>query len=340
MRRSGAMIILREVKDRLKTKKFMQPVVYIWHFVHRLPAYIKGTCLILKLWHTKNSDEIYFVLGVAIGEIVYGMAYIGALMEKYRDKQIVVIGNGQYEALIRSYSIEHKNLQFRILAPIETYQIWRNFIILRGFANVARHLGIISAYIPGYYSLKDNSKINFLCHLRKEILMLPNNVGITYHNLRKGKITSIPDFEKIKHKIVILNPYSGSMSSNKKIYETICKYLMDKGYVVFTNTAFRGNTRESISGSIPLSCDIYELFSIACEIPLVVSVRSGITEFLLPSGVNLFVLYENCGENSIARSTLTAYKTENKIEELYVTKKTSAEIICERLSLFLNKLEA
>lgn len=165
------------------------------------------------------------------------------------------------------------------------------------------------------------------------------NEPLTYHKEKTIPVTAIENFALIKNRVVIMNPYStGIPYITISLYEQMCRELLRRNYVVFTNTI---NDQKPVKGSASLRCRIRELYSIAREIPLVVSVRSGILDYLVPSGVNMFVLYENVTRVSCFDSYhLSSWHCGGDICEIYIESKADRQHVQSQFCEFLDKLEA
>ena len=86
---------------------------------------------------------------------------------------------------------------------------------------------------------------------------------------------------------------------------------------------------------------MHELYSIACEIPLIISIRTGLLDYLIPSGINMFVLY---GQTKVGDGghendyTLQEWKPESKLCEVWTSQKSDDEIV-QKFQEFLNNIE-
>lgn len=82
--------------------------------------------------------------------------------------------------------------------------------------------------------------------------------------------------------------------------------------MVFTNVV---NDQLPIEGSKELRCSLPELFSIVKSADLVVATRSGALDFIIQSGINMFVLYSN-NEKFKAIYDLNAWQCGGNIKEV------------------------
>ena len=169
------------------------------------------------------------------------------------------------------------------------------------------------------------------------ILNLPLE-PISYHKQATVPIKNIEKFKEYHKKICIVNPYSYSIYSKVQLFEKIVLELRKKGYIVYTNVI---QSQKAMSGTLRLDCSMQELYSIACEIPLIVSVRTGLLDYLVPSGINMFVLY---GQTKVGESghesdyTMQEWDPQGKLCEVYTSQKNDEEIVHE-FQKFLNQLE-
>lgn len=138
---------------------------------------------------------------------------------------------------------------------------------------------------------------------------------IQYHKVLPVEVKSIPNFEKVYQRIIVLNPYSNTEHFNKSDYphlEKLVSYLKSEGYIVYTNVV---QDLPPVKGSSPLRCGIEEFWTISKKIPLVISIRSGILDYIITSGANIFALYSE----QITRSSifsLLQWQCSGKIEEM------------------------
>lgn len=183
---------------------------------------------------------------------------------------------------------------------------------------------------------KGNPDIIYLQRIR--LFHLDENAPITFHSLTgTGKVTAINNFSTSKNKIVIINPYSSTMHHvTIALYETLCDVLILRGYHVYTNVV---DGQSPLKGSQSLRCSIEELFTIACNIPLIVSVRSGILDFLVSSNINMFVIYENVTKSKCYdRYRLASWHCQGIIEEIYISDKKILKDVPDRFSMFLDSI--
>lgn len=158
--------------------------------------------------------------------------------------------------------------------------------------------------------------ITMLECFKQNVFQLSRAAQIEFHNVRHHKVSAIKDFESNCKRIVVLNPYSNSISlnmSDKELlcFEKICMFLRERGFLVYTNVI---KDQKAVKGSLALRCSLAESYSISLKIPLIVSVRSGILDFIVKSNINMFVLYD--GEIGKIVYTLKQWGCNGRYEEL------------------------
>jgi len=136
-----------------------------------------------------------------------------------------------------------------------------------------------------------------------EIIRIP---GISYMDVEryilynfdeKAKISYpvIPDVSLDKYrnmdfnKTIIINPYSNFLENHTcSIFETITDTLLSNGYDVYTNVI---KEQKVLKGTKRLDCPLEDLYTLSKKVKLVISLRSGIVDFMINSGGRFVVIY-------------------------------------------------
>lgn len=319
-------------------RKYIFRIYYKLGFSMR--QYFRGYFMLNRLIKEKTSDEIYVLLTENIGDDVYGMAYVKSLKEKYSVKVSIFCREDRrrlIESFVGSYDV--------IIGFNKKSKEWtqiRSISNSRGLINKARKHRIMSVFPFHYIPLNLNDGRTELDYIRTDMLHLDDNASIQYPSLTDEPIHSIRGFEEIRDKVVVINPYSLSMNSDMlHFFNRISLSLVSMGYKVFTNVV--GN-QKALAGSEPLNCSIYEFYAICNQIPLVISVRSGLIDMSISAKSNFFVYYFPFADNAFMyskmsifykRHTLKAWKTDNVEEHLY----RDDEEAYKALMKFMNKSE-
>lgn len=90
---------------------------------------------------------------------------------------------------------------------------------------------------------------------------------------------------------VLINPYSNSQKAKNALFESIVETLTKSGYEVYTNVS--SEYEQPLSGTKPLKISLNELYYFASNCALVISIRSGLLDFLANSGGRFLAIYSN-----------------------------------------------
>ena len=157
------------------------------------------------------------------------------------------------------------------------------------YANIGLKHGIYNTLPWVVYGYRDGGADCLT--LLKKIMQLPDCAKMTHPRLiTLPKITSINRFEVVKNKIVVVNPYSANrvQSDCQRFLENIIPYLLEKGFVVYSNVI---GDQQVLPGTDKLDCTKQELYVIADEIPLIISNRSGIMDYLVTTKAHKMIVY-------------------------------------------------
>ena len=144
-----------------------------------------------------------------------------------------------------------------------------------------------------------------MAQLKNRIFKVGPNAIPQFHSFKADRVTSIPHFEKDCSKIIVLNPFSPSCHLGKReisYLERVAQILQAKGYIVYTNVV---QDRLPIKNTLELRCSLKEMLGIAEKIPFIVSIRSGLLDFIVKTNINMFVIYS---ENGVIRRDIYSLK--------------------------------
>lgn len=286
-----------------------------------------------RILKRKKQNEVVIPLATQLGDSIYGVAFIDAFKQKYPDKFVVVIGQKKYENIFRSYASIDKLI---LINSPKQYKYIDAYIRAPYISGKGLKYGVIPTIPLFYKNIFKEKNIDTLYQLRKSFGVM-DNAPISYHNVELTDIKVIHDFESKKNRIAILNPYSTALfNANIDLFKILCNVLTDAGYIVYTNV-IKG--QKEITGSLRLNCSLEELFSIAKGVPVIVSVRSGILDYLIPSGINIFAIYDNCFERWIKMYNIKSWNGSGQVKEIYRPKKEDYQNVADDLKLFLEGLK-
>ncbi len=246
-------------------------------------AFLSFPLLLRRLRKQKRDDEVIIALFPHFGDVVYGMLYAEQYHKETGTKVSVYCGDNvahmmkKYPFVDRVITYRKNSLeQFRVIlfSPLRYATIKKeNYDGIIATVPPKHHFrgrAVVEVYRDLIYKVQED----------KMALFIPDTVPIT----------SIPDFESKKDRIIVINPYSFSHGYNRELFEKLVVALRGKGYIVYTNAVAKFG-QQPIKGSLPLDCSVEELYAIVNKIPLFISVRSGILDVMVSGQGNLFALH-------------------------------------------------
>ena len=244
--------------------------------------------LYLKLFSKKNHKYFFFVK--TIGDTCYGLSYYKYAIEKYQctfffTKNNATLIKDCYPDLcekanvifLNRNSFWGKQLAYAIL---NTKMFW-HFI----------NSGIRSVFPYSYYNNSQLIGKTYFDFLKEIPYDFVENGAICYPAVKHNKVTSIVGFENIKDKIVVINTHSSSLEGQSVLlWERMVDILIQNGYIVYSNVI---KEQKEIKNTKRLECSIYELYNICMNIPLLVSIRSGILDFTIATTCKKYAIWFN-----------------------------------------------
>ena len=302
-------------------------------------CYIVFACLIV----IKKKNQIFIVPTAAIGDTLYILSFWESLNNwaERNGKEVIFFQSDRFKDIFDTYKTSNSRVK---VVSLKHLGLTHLFLMMIGgckyhslLNNLLRKCGIFVP-IPNIYKdyFSKNDKPKGSRHQLAKILNVQQN-PISLHNSPLIPIKSIANFEKNKKNICILNPYSYSMFSPIPLFEKIAEKLKEAGFIIYTNVV---KGQKEIRGTAPLNCSLQELYSIAKEIPFIVSLRSGILDYLIPSNINMFVVYDKWKISFIEDDdyTLNEWEPKGVLQEVFSRTCSDDEII-QNLHQFLDQLK-
>jgi hypothetical protein len=261
--------------------------------------------IIAKLFfiYYSNYNKIILIGFWGLGDICYELTFIDDFKEKVK-KPIVVLSSKKNIFLFKLYKSVNKVIQ---IADIDYLRIIKfSRLINKFFRNFNR---LVNVYV--YSKTKENKNI---------FTMLEENI----FGFKPKKLT-FPDIplinEKILHnnfnflmeKFVILNIHSNSLRNNDLLFfKKAIKYFNKKNITVINNFSSL-----FLPGTININCSPIELYNLSKFSLLVLSIRSGILDFIITSNVSIFAIYPNNqnGKDLLSRYSLKDWNQNIKLLE-------------------------
>lgn len=288
-----------------------------------------GSFFILSsLRKMKSEDDVIFLMSCALGDVALGMAYMKAYKEHNPDKRIILIAEEKTKPIIDAFSGYDSVVYYDKKTNKGKWYLQR-FNSSKHYAIAGAKCGIVNT-IPW---IKHGIQDGYCLEMLRKDFKLPPDAKITLPTPQcASKIISIPDFETKKRKIIVINPYmhGAETCSCMSIFEDVSNRLMQLGYVIYTNVI--GN-QPAVKGTRALTCSIVEFYSICNEIPLLISVRTGLLDWVISTSAKKAIIYPNTVNSDWMRFYSIRQWSANNCEE-YIQNNNEIEIsttICSML---------
>lgn len=292
--------------------------------------------IFLKLFLRKNKRSSYaIIVNSAIGDTCYALSFSQHLIANY--DCLFFLSSNRKDLIEYSYPFLPKGCVKYIREDSLTRKVLRRIMIKREVWPFLKKYNYYFAYPSSCYDLTNLVPKSFIDILREDIFTIGINAPISYPNIPVLPIKTISNFEQVKNRMVILNPFSNSSDYGEiSFWHEIVFILKEKGYIVYTNIV---KGQEVIKGTEPLSCSIYEFLCISNSIPLIISVRTGLIDYAIATSSKKYIVYFEQTKSGVPTETfknvynLLAWKV-NNIWELDYT--SLAEAI-DDFKLFMQK---
>lgn len=240
----------------------------------------------LKKVYIDNGKTV-FITSASIGDLIYFLSLISAYQKQKFTEELIIIADIKKKPIIDAYHITDIKIQYCDSNKGIGKLYFHRLNTSHYFSKKGRKDKIYNTIPWVMYGF--NTRKNTIMQL-KEYLGLDLDARIAFPSPSKLNILSILDLPINSHRIVVINPYYGGETKCEclKEMEYVIKELKNNGYTVYCNIIAQ---QESLNGCIPLRCDLEELYEIANKIPLFISVRSGIVDWIVPTSSMKLILY-------------------------------------------------
>lgn len=263
----------------------------IKHILIRIYCFI----IFLFIFILKKKKQNVYICSRGLGDTCYALSFNSHILKNGDCKFYISEGHKLliekcYPDLYKKAEIvfyKKKQLLFYAI-KCSVFSTWHNHIFSK--------LGINIIFPFAWLDTHLNIQYDYFSVIKKFILpFIHTNTSIEYPNVPKVIVNCIEDFQQNKKRIVIINPYSNSMQNEgEELWENIVDDLISDGYLVYTNVM---KNQKEIKNTRRLDCSIIELYNICNEIPLFISIRSGIIDFTISSKCKKIVIWY-CSKNS------------------------------------------
>lgn len=264
-------------------KKAILKIIYLFKTYYRRIFYKPYFKRQMKKYH--DACLVYFP-EEGIGDLCIAMANLNSFKEKINKKTILFLCDlniiksvsSLYDYLgeIEFIKVKKMNAIARALAH---GKYWRWYEKYHG----ANKLIIVSPWAYVSAGMLYYRKLDCLSLLADTAYRLEGKCKIEFPNLKANEIPAT------ENKKILFNLFSNSMAAPIEIFLPIAEYFKSLGYEIYTNC--KDEKSYCLSGTKPYICTIIELYQNAKQFEYIVSIRSGILDFLASSGVKQIVFY-------------------------------------------------
>lgn len=254
----------------------------VW--IDGMKAFFSNKKLYKEIKSKKNDDENVIVVAPKLGDFCYGMLYAKEF-KKESGKKLAICCPEKFVKYVESYGCADRIITY----PNSRLYAYRFFIMV----------GLKATFHPRkeakdgiYFTLPAEKKFkgNTLKEVYRDHIFMVKNDKIQLLNIKQTpKVTSIENFDEIKDKVVVINPYSNShFHKGLDLMQPIADLLTENGYIVYTNAIGK---QKPLKNTKPLGCPVDELFEIANNCRAFISIRSGVADFLVDTKCFMVLTY-------------------------------------------------
>lgn len=249
----------------------------------KLSRLIKGCVTIGRIIKKNNNFKVFYVYGKGIGDVCIETAYLQPFMKSNKIHGKVIVR----ENLVNIA----KQMQVEDVMSIDDYtatcieESMHNIHTKSFYYNLLRKEKIF-ILDPWFYADNYIRRIAGISATK-----VVKNVALNIHDDNYKKICPVVTYNEntIEGSFVIINPYSNSMNLDLNVWNDSINFLKNKGYSVYTNVT---KTQKELPGTKRLEVTIEALYNLASKAELIISIRSGIIDYIISNSKNMIVVYE------------------------------------------------
>lgn len=241
----------------------------------------------------KQKGQITVVLCNHIGDIVYTLAAIPPLNNKYGKTTLVL--EKKWDTLLSSFEI---NADIKHISPFWRWAVFCANKTVVGqrimfYSNSVKIVNTGDYFSLGYEITRRIPNLTLLDCVHRIALGLDNTYDIQLSKKATDKCNIerlIQENELKKGMSVILTPMAHSVQViNQNFWKSLARKLSSLGYKVFTNIS--SEQESAIEGTTPLLCSLGEIIDIAKYCGYVIGVRNGLMDLISLSSCQIIALY-------------------------------------------------
>lgn len=283
--------------------------------------FINGFLCLYSFIKRKRNDEVDVFLTDSIGDDIYALSLMNQFKKSvsghltlFCDKKRELLAKAYKEIFDELVLLDNNSRDYKLIMAYH-----RNKYAI----GIGQKRNIYSVMPYHVYPIRKNLTENNLELIGKKLLLIQGELEIKFPDFSKLIIGNISRF-KIKKNTIILNFGSKSMCNySEDVFIRIAEDLFKRGYDLYSNV---------IEGQMPikytkaLHCSIFEFYELCRNVKAVISIRSGILDFIAGLETPLMVMYfplpaiyghKEKTEKFFNRFTMRAWGRKNTYEFIY-----------------------
>ena len=266
-----------------------------------------------------EKDTLYILCPAGIGDTLYVAAYAKAAKEYYVNIKKVCLITKQNHACVGSFfkGVDEVIASDQLVEWLDLYSISTNTWYLENYIYGHFKKNLCQTFDMEYTENKNNLISDYY---KRFTLRLPteSKLDVFHYNLKGIEKISI-----LKNKqFIILMPYANTAKMvTMDFWEKCADFFLKKHYVVFTNV--KDETEPEITGTLPVSENIYNMVGICSLAKLVISIRNGMCDVLSMGKAPLIVLdtekefYEKWNTNQLGGRSIHIWCREKSADDIF-----------------------
>ncbi len=313
-------------------KKIIKKVVKkIGSIIYKPFKYLKGKKFLNIVIKNKKDDEIYVFLSDLIGDFVIGMSCIEYFIDAHKDKKVILVT--QRDIFSWYPQLNGKCQQYKYDDFYQKYKLDNDgrcaFMQNSRLSNLGLKHNILNT-VPCFFKECLNAEVPWgLVQTRKYIFKLNDVNKVTSPIIQRPSKFNY----NLKKNDIIINPYSNSLKGKGiEIYQDIANLCIKKGYNVYTNVL---PNQKELKGTKRLDCKLDELYYISQDAKAIISVRSGVLDYLGFTNTHIIAVYDNVNNIGFKETYCMDQFAKDTIKELHIGSLKGKE---SRNEFLVNKL--
>lgn len=255
------------------------------YWIHFFTTGIKSK-RVIKMIKKHNPDySVVISDGTGIGDLCFSLSYLLDFRAKLNKKIILVLSENLREVVtcFKGYD----KLLFLPKKQISDFRyVLNRHIKWRWYEKKFANNEVIFTYAR-YYSIINNKREKSILNiLLDDVYRLPVYSSFQFPEVPTRHVEHLQNGKKI-----LFNLTSYSSKINMNVFSPILEFFQNKKYIAYTN-CFKDND-VCLPQTNRLKLDIFQLYTISNQFDYVVSVRSGILDFIASKARKQIVLYEH-----------------------------------------------